>query len=319
MTDSSRSLDDLGSFAFKTAEPEELAARGEALAWKAEYVATQPGFQAEVAVARARASQVVRIDFRSPTIAVGEPPENHFIFSIPLRIREPVRFGGERMDRSSVGIFWPSSEYQFCTTGAAAFILIAVDQERLDALASSRSALGQLIEAGSPVWQVRDFELIRSLAARLSARMESAIARPAAWQDDPVARMLETRLSAALIEGLESQKRRPPLRHAAARRAASYLRSHWAQPIRLRDIRTAAGVSERGLRAGFEDVYGCSPTTYLRFLRHHAVRSRLRREGGRVGDIALACGFRNLGDFSIEYRKIFGETPSSTRRAARSV
>ena len=50
--------------------------------------------------------------------------------------------------------------------------------------------------------------------------------------------------------------------------------------------------------------------------RLHAVRESLlcKDEGaGRVTDAALRFGFTHLGEFSQQYRRAFGETPSETR------
>ncbi len=47
------------------------------------------------------------------------------------------------------------------------------------------------------------------------------------------------------------------------------------------------------------------------------VRDRLltaRNEGKTVTDIAMKYSFFHLGQFAVDYRKIFGESPSETLR-----
>ncbi|WP_018604498.1 helix-turn-helix domain-containing protein [Uliginosibacterium gangwonense] len=72
-------------------------------------------------------------------------------------------------------------------------------------------------------------------------------------------------------------------------------------------------LSRRSLQYAFEDVLGTSPAVYLRAMRLNGVRRFLRT--GRctsVQDAATAWGFWNLSQFSVDYRRFFGERPSDT-------
>jgi AraC family transcriptional regulator, ethanolamine operon transcriptional activator len=83
------------------------------------------------------------------------------------------------------------------------------------------------------------------------------------------------------------------------------------------DLCEAAGVSERTLRNAFQSVYGMSPIRFLQLRRLHQVRRALRRDAAvSVTEVALRHGFVNLGRFAAEYRQLFGESPSLTRRNA---
>lgn len=58
-----------------------------------------------------------------------------------------------------------------------------------------------------------------------------------------------------------------------------------------------------------------SPVTYLRALRLNQVRTELRREcTATVGEIAARWGFWHPSRFAADYRAMFGELPSATRR-----
>jgi AraC-like DNA-binding protein len=74
-------------------------------------------------------------------------------------------------------------------------------------------------------------------------------------------------------------------------------------------------VSERTLRKAFYKTYGVPPCRHLRMLRlSHARRFLLSADGKftTVTEIATSFGFLELGRFSVEYRKAFGESPSQT-------
>ncbi|MNR62918.1 transcriptional regulator EutR [compost metagenome] len=58
---------------------------------------------------------------------------------------------------------------------------------------------------------------------------------------------------------------------------------------------------------------------YLKEVRLRNVRQALLNpsEGDSVTDLAIRWGFLHLGQFSVDYRRAFGEKPSDTFRRAR--
>lgn len=98
-------------------------------------------------------------------------------------------------------------------------------------------------------------------------------------------------------------------------RAENFMRLNLRHNIYMNEICDAAGVSERGLRYAFEDLFGISPNRYLSMLRLCAAcRGLSTADGGRrsVKAIALSCGLWDLSRFADNYRKVFGELPSDT-------
>jgi AraC-like DNA-binding protein len=62
---------------------------------------------------------------------------------------------------------------------------------------------------------------------------------------------------------------------------------------------------------------GICPIEYVRMLRLGEVRSQLFNDiaGKRtISEIALDAGFSHLSQFVVDYKRAFGETPSTTRR-----
>lgn len=77
-------------------------------------------------------------------------------------------------------------------------------------------------------------------------------------------------------------------------------------------------VSRRTLQYCFEEVLGLSPLQYLRAIRLNGARRQLRQAALRqqsVQDVAVNWGFWHFSQFASDYRKLFGETPSTTRKA----
>jgi transcriptional regulator GlxA family with amidase domain len=87
------------------------------------------------------------------------------------------------------------------------------------------------------------------------------------------------------------------------------------EPLHISALCGALAVSERTLRKAFHRTYGVPPCRHLRMLRLSQARRSLLSADGKfttVTQIATSFGFVELGRFSVEYRKAFGESPSQT-------
>jgi len=86
-------------------------------------------------------------------------------------------------------------------------------------------------------------------------------------------------------------------------------------PVSLADLCAAAGVGKNGLHQAFERYCGESPIAYLHKRRMTKARSTLLNSEphrGAVKRAALDVGLTELGRFSRDYRRLFGESPSIT-------
>ena len=109
----------------------------------------------------------------------------------------------------------------------------------------------------------------------------------------------------------------PSFRHV--RLARDYVEDHLGEAIRLADLCGHAGVGLRTLQRAFREHFGLSPLQYVERRRMHAARRLLRsmRLGvPSIAAVALKVGEVHPGRFSARYRRLFGELPSETLRAA---
>jgi len=103
-------------------------------------------------------------------------------------------------------------------------------------------------------------------------------------------------------------------------RAEEYIHAHLRDAFSLRDLAEAAGTSPSTLLRTFNTHHGVSPMQYVKRIRLEAVRRSMvdsDRPSITVGGVASEYGFRQLGRFSAEYRKVYGELPSVTLRRHR--
>jgi len=132
-------------------------------------------------------------------------------------------------------------------------------------------------------------------------------------------------LAASLIDesaDLPEDYHKRSVRTSAVALARKYIQAHVRHPIQLADLCDAAGVGARTLEYGFREHYDVGPMAYLRSVRLCLVRRDLassKHAGRSVTGAARRWGFRHMGQFSRDYRKLFGEMPSATLARATDI
>lgn len=113
----------------------------------------------------------------------------------------------------------------------------------------------------------------------------------------------------------------PRAEDRAVRCAEDYIDAHLDDLISMPDLARVANVSVRTLQSAFKRHRGVSPLLFLKERRLSRARDLLLAgaAGVRVTDVALQCGFNHLGQFSVDYRRRFGEKPVDTLRKHRSL
>jgi len=108
------------------------------------------------------------------------------------------------------------------------------------------------------------------------------------------------------------------VRHATIiARFEELLATNYDRPLHLVELCAAIGASERTLRVSCIEHLGMGPVRYLWLRRMHLVRRALIMAApgsATVTEIATANGFWELGRFAVEYRTLFGESPSTSLR-----
>jgi AraC family ethanolamine operon transcriptional activator len=131
----------------------------------------------------------------------------------------------------------------------------------------------------------------------------------------------ESILQDAVLELLTKAQQTPvahvtsPQRQRIMARVQEYLtESRMKSPITMSEICAAVHVSRRTLQYTFIQCYGISPKQYIQVIRLNQVRRVLINNENfqTISDIAFNYGFFHLGQFSQNYKRLFGETPSQT-------
>lgn len=98
------------------------------------------------------------------------------------------------------------------------------------------------------------------------------------------------------------------------RTAEAYMRAHFSGISSMLEVAEAVGVGIRSLQMSFKSLRGVSPRQALTRIRLQEARQRLTApiDAMSVTQVALACGFAHLGRFAQQYRRVYGESPSTT-------
>lgn len=183
-------------------------------------------------------------------------------------------------------------------------------------------------------WQASDWSVPRTqtisalqrwrLAGLVREVLSGLQRNPAALQHEASCRSLQQALLTVVAEALQPDRAEPVLCRRSYRRRQLVDKAKalaLAQPDLPLDVAALCAelhVTRRTLQNCFHDVMGISPATYLRTLRFNAVRRALRDAGAddadTVAHIAASWGFWHMGHFSHDYKHLFGESPSVTRR-----
>jgi transcriptional regulator GlxA family with amidase domain len=92
-------------------------------------------------------------------------------------------------------------------------------------------------------------------------------------------------------------------------------RASFAEARTIPEICAALMIGQRTLTRAVRAVHSTTPSRYLHGLALAEARAALQDPATRsVRQVALRCGFRELGRFAADYRAAYGEYPSETLR-----
>jgi AraC-like DNA-binding protein len=134
----------------------------------------------------------------------------------------------------------------------------------------------------------------------------------------PAAEIADSLLIDALVHAMSSAAKRPTReQNDCVGLAQRYIVSNLKSDLSSAAIAAACGVSSRSLFRAYRAMRGTSPMSWARNLRLQRVRADLQRPDlidQTISQIASDWGFTHFGHFCEVYRRLYGETPTNTRR-----
>jgi AraC-like DNA-binding protein len=99
-------------------------------------------------------------------------------------------------------------------------------------------------------------------------------------------------------------------------RMEEVLLSNLAEPPTISQLARDAAMSPSKLKKQFKDVFGLPVYEYFQKKRMQKARELLLEGNRSIKSVGIELGFSNLSNFSMAFRKAFGELPSEMRKSA---
>ena len=93
-------------------------------------------------------------------------------------------------------------------------------------------------------------------------------------------------------------------------KAVTWVREHFAQPIRVDDLADLANMSLSSFHQHFRAVTAMSPLQYQKVLRLHEARRLMLARMLDAGSAGRQVGYLSASQFSREYARLFGSAPT---------
>lgn len=258
----------------------------------------------------------------TPWISTGTAQPGHISLLVDLNYRILPTVNGLRQDgRPLVQLYGGGAEH--CTVahdpGEFAFVPIPIPVLEQALLRLGIDVLP--ITSGRLTAIHADGETFHQLNETFQGLRTSAEETPELFLSQEVRRTVErellTRLALVIARAGSTAVSSHPqkVRLSVFRKAREFLDAEAHTPVYLAELCGAVGVPERTLRDTFQTLLGISPLKYLQLRRMRQARATLQQADKAtqsVKAIALDNGFWELGRFAVEYKRLFGESPSET-------
>jgi len=226
---------------------------------------------------------------------------------------------GQAVEPDSLLCFHPREEFQCLSPPGFAVFSLSLRESQLADIAARLGHPGLFdvmrreiaIDAAGSTGLAE----LRRLLPRVFAPPNAGAARTPADEIDALESQIAEELVVLVAEARCDPKPLPLSdRSYAVTKAVSYILDHAKEAVTVSEVCEATGVSWRTLDRAFKEKLGASPKSCISGVRLRGVRKELLEADpkARVGDIANQWGYWHMGDFAMNYRREFGELPSTT-------
>ena len=92
--------------------------------------------------------------------------------------------------------------------------------------------------------------------------------------------------------------------------ATDWIKAHLNESIMVENLASMCGMSVSGFHQHFKEITQLSPLQYQKSLRLMEARRLIKMHGAQISQIAMQVGYESPSQFSREYKRLFGVSPS---------
>lgn len=275
---------------------------------------------------RVGALRLQQLQVGGPATFVGDgDASSGLTVGIPVHDQGAIRIDGQLLDENSFILIRRDRPLTYSAHGPTRWAGVTVpahlsDSEQFkDAAEWSGAMLGETLVQAEPALLRRVSLLVALLCSGNEMINIADRAAVAAAEEEILLAVAQLLRGSSCIP--EHRSGRPPFdRDRVIARCLEFLRENTGQAILVSELCRIAGVSERTLRNVFYEYFGVGPVRFLKARQLQEVRAALLASDAAhetVTAIATRFGVWDFSAFSRNYRALYGESPSQTRRLGR--
>lgn len=215
------------------------------------------------------------------------------------------------MSKGMIGVLW-RKEHQSVTGSGFSGLPISVDENYFIKRCHSKGCpdLIKKLKTNEVLYvEESELEVLRTMILWVNAHTD--------LPDDILFNLLENQLVELLIDCLLSNpvKKGPEdSTHRKFSKLVDYIHHDIGNITSISQICENTNISERTVRRLIRKKYDISPKKYINALRLNEVRKVLKTnsENSNIVKIASEFNYWHMGQFSLDYKNLFGELPSQT-------
>lgn len=290
---------------------------GSAIAWNQKYDHIGRGrFEGRLMQVVLNTLQVGRVAWKPGIMQRGAAPAGSWVIGFPIVAEGSLHVRGRPIARGQPVLVGPCEDIAFIANGRTDLALAAVPLNQIERwMQIRRGAPGLDRKYLDRPWKMAEHEIVRRGTA-LAILLKSLLRCASADSAQNALASIESQIVDVLLGMVPSVDVAEPLHRRArvAMKLRDMLQSSVETPISVAAICEALDIRERTLFLASVEAFGRPPKALLLEMRLNAVRRVLLHPTAELTVTAAAAsfGFWHFGHFSGEYKRQFGELPSST-------
>ena len=290
--------------------------------WDHEYHQVGPGaFRGSILYVQTGAISIFRNRWERKIHYRGTPPKGTIGVAITINQNRAARWTGQRVTENDIFLQRAGVEAEYLSAPFWDSIVLAIPKVTLVGHISNltKEDSDDIVNTHSVIpLEMEQASIIRN--AGLACLDMAAHLVNGREEPSPLMYMTDSVVELIALHLIASQKPKCP--HLAykrqthlIRKAEAYCMDIAGKPLRIGKLCRELNVSERTLRHVFHEQMNMTPLEYLKSRKLNHVYKVLRKADPAevlIKQVAYSNGFYHLGQFSRDYRRLFGELPSHT-------
>ena len=268
------------------------------------------------------AAFILRMDLDRATHQLASMSEDVISFGLPARQQSAVNFVGRDVGSEALTLFDPQGGVDLVSpAGFAGFGVSfrrADVERRLRLMGLNEDLVGPAATLGHRPLLPPEAEQLRGMLKNTLSMSHRGNKPLGVAQSEILDEELLGTVVGAFFHGEQVNSLSISNRVRIVRKATEYIEDHPLDVVSVEALCRASACSLSTLERAFRDYFGIAPKQYLTIVRLSGVRRALLEPDSErsIGDLASVWGFWHMSKFSADYKRLFGELPSATRRMA---